>query len=395
MQSPTSSINKLRNSLTSFYVKSSCSNKTSPIKEDPTILQNLLRMQQKEIDRLEHQNKNLQVLTQHQCSILYQERTLRTNSTKLQIHADLPQPLPNARNARRSTIKNVLQAMKPPPRKMVVSNKLQMTNNECFKLSSILEATNTQAKQLYHDDSSIQLVKEILKDEDSFIDIITTYPPQQVSIMYDKIKKLINEHEQMFEMILKFKQIIDNSFNLQNIKLQLEALNQLSQQCKNILECKNAQIIINNDETNKSYIQHVYNNKQILNLKNAKFDERFKNENFNQLLAAPILDNNRCLGVIVCQDKSINFSNEDEILIQYICRQAQYILNNQISNNKIEIQLQKYQHALKSLLLLQSIDDLDTKLHFSQQRLCEIMNKYYMGSYSQQLDTFYQQLLQS
>ncbi|CAK67156.1 unnamed protein product (macronuclear) [Paramecium tetraurelia] len=290
-------------------------------------------MQQKEIDRLEHQNKNLQVLTQHQCSMLYQERTLRTNSTKLQMHSDLPQQqLPNARNARRSTIKNVLQAMKPPPRKIVVSNKLQMTNNECFKLSSILEATNQQAKQLYHDDSSIQLVKEILKDEDSFIDIITTYPPQQVSIMYDKIKKLINEHEQMFELILKFKSIIDNSFSLQNIKLQLEALNQLSQQCKNILECKNAQIITHTDETSKSYIQHVYNNKQILNLKNAKFDERFKNENFNQLLAAPILDNNRCLGVIVCQDKSINFSDEDEILIQYICRQAQYILNNQKFN---------------------------------------------------------------
>ncbi|CAD8127547.1 unnamed protein product [Paramecium sonneborni] len=257
MQSPTTSINKLRNSLTSFYVKGTCSNKTSPIKEDPSILQNLLRMQQKEIDRLEHQNKNLQVLTQNQCSMLYQERTLRTNSTKLQIHADLPQALPNARNARRSTIKSVLQAMKPPPRKIVVSNKLQMNNNECFKLCSILEVNNQQAKQLYQDDSSIQLVKEILKDEDSFIDIITTYPPQQVSIMYDKIKKLINEHEQMFEMILKFKSIIDNSFNLQNIKLQLEALNQLSLQCKNILECKNMK------QANPIYNMYIKLNKQL------------------------------------------------------------------------------------------------------------------------------------
>lgn len=68
--------------------------------------------------------------------------------------------------------------MKPPVRRSSVINKITIVNNECFKLNSALEAKEEDAKRLYKDDSSIQLIREILRDEDSFIDIISTYPPQ-------------------------------------------------------------------------------------------------------------------------------------------------------------------------------------------------------------------------
>jgi hypothetical protein len=68
--------------------------------------------------------------------------------------------------------------MKPPVRRSSVINKINIINNECFKLNAALEAKEEEAKRLYKEDSSIQLIREVLRDEDSFIDIISTYAPQ-------------------------------------------------------------------------------------------------------------------------------------------------------------------------------------------------------------------------
>jgi hypothetical protein len=68
--------------------------------------------------------------------------------------------------------------MKPPVRRSSVINKINIINNECFKLNAALEAKEDEAKRLYKEDSSIQLIREVLRDEDSFIDIISTYAPQ-------------------------------------------------------------------------------------------------------------------------------------------------------------------------------------------------------------------------
>lgn len=68
--------------------------------------------------------------------------------------------------------------MKPPIRRSSVINKINIINNECFKLNAALEAKEEEAKRLYKEDSSIQLIREVLRDEDSFIDIISTYAPQ-------------------------------------------------------------------------------------------------------------------------------------------------------------------------------------------------------------------------
>ena len=68
---------------------------------------------------------------------------------------DLPPPKENNKQQRRSTIKTVLQAMKPPIRRSSVINKINIINNECFKLNAALEAKEEDAKRLYKEDSSI------------------------------------------------------------------------------------------------------------------------------------------------------------------------------------------------------------------------------------------------
>lgn len=76
-----------------------------------------------------------------------------------------------------------------------------------------------------------------MNDEDSFLDIIQNYPPQKVSIVYDKLKKIFSEHATMFHMILKLKTALLNSFTISKCKILDEAFSCVTKEALDILEC--------------------------------------------------------------------------------------------------------------------------------------------------------------
>jgi hypothetical protein len=58
-----------------------------------------------------------------------------------------------------------------------------------------------------------------------------------VSIIYDKLKKIFQEHGIMFRMILKLKELITKGFAIQSSKLLDESFEILRESALRIMEC--------------------------------------------------------------------------------------------------------------------------------------------------------------
>ncbi len=51
-------------------------------------------------------------------------------------------------------------------------------------------------------------MKELLKDEEQFIEMLMMAGPQKLSFLYDKLKRVQSEHKMLFIQILRLKKII-------------------------------------------------------------------------------------------------------------------------------------------------------------------------------------------
>ncbi|CAK75981.1 unnamed protein product (macronuclear) [Paramecium tetraurelia] len=385
-----------KHSQTSFYLKTlHC--QPSPIKDynkDNTqqeYLQNMLRMQQKEIERLEHQNRNLQILTEHQSKIIYQERQNRTHFIPKIQDKDT---MGSQQIINKQRVENPLDKPIRLQRKNTINRKLTVLfqQDDTFKLNSLLDLNITDEELInnYQTDGSLSLIEETLNDEDCFLDVIHNYPPQKVSIIYDKLKKLYHEHNLMFHIILKLKLLIQKGFMIQNSKLLDESFQILRESILTIMNSQEVKIYLIDEEKKELYsrqdnhkyqigeglVGYVAETKQILNLKKAKYDTRFAPIDSNVILAAPILDNQKCYGVIVCQEKKNAgiYSEEDESLLQLLSEQGKMILCNVMNHNQLMTAVNKFRHALKSSIQFIQLKSQTLLIQQAQKRLKEMMN---------------------
>lgn len=93
---------------------------------------------------------------------------------------------------------------------------------------------------------------------------------------------------------------------------------------------------------NKGIVGHVATYKDIINIRNAYSDHRFNKEidrlnNYKTktILAAPIMDEGTCLGVLQCINKTDGyFSKEDEALLKILCNFSRIILKHTMNNDQ-------------------------------------------------------------
>ena len=72
---------------------------------------------------------------------------------------------------------------------------------ECFKTSAILNMSlslifnkyleDSEAVNLYENDGTIMLLEHLFKEEETFSDVIIHAGPQKISLLYDKINRII------------------------------------------------------------------------------------------------------------------------------------------------------------------------------------------------------------
>jgi GAF domain-containing protein len=93
---------------------------------------------------------------------------------------------------------------------------------------------------------------------------------------------------------------------------------------------------------NKGIAGHVATTKELLNIQNAYLDQRFNqdvdvqtNYKTKSLLVCPILDGERCLGVLQCVNKlEGHFTKDDEALLMILAEFSRVVLNNAMNHDE-------------------------------------------------------------
>ena len=165
----------------------------------------------------------------------------------------------------------------------------------------------------------------------------------------------------MFQMILKLKAILMNAFQISKSKILDEAFTLLNTCAIKSMDCKEVQIYLMDEDkkqlysntSNKRYnlgeglVGYVAESRELLNIKNAKYDSRFQSDSYNVVLACPITDQTKCYGVILCVDKNVGqFNPEDEAILKLLTEQAKIILNNILSHDQLVMSINKFRHTL-------------------------------------------------
>jgi signal transduction protein with GAF and PtsI domain len=94
------------------------------------------------------------------------------------------------------------------------------------------------------------------------------------------------------------------------------------------------------------------------------------------LLVCPILDHDKCLGVLQCVNKlEGHFSKDDEALLLILAEFSRVVLNNAIHNDQQLLIHNKLRHTIKTGLILgEKVADITSLITTSQNRLKAMMN---------------------
>lgn len=110
----------------------------------------------------------------------------------------------------------------------------------------------------------------------------------------------------------------------------------------------------------KGVAGYVAEKKELLNIQNAYLDQRFNREidqrtNYKTktLLVCPIVDHDKCLGVLQCVNKlEGHFSKDDEALLLILAEFSRVVLNNAINHDEQLLIHNKLRHTIKTGLIL-------------------------------------------
>lgn len=107
---------------------------------------------------------------------------------------------------------------------------------EEFKYSSVgvgnildMQLNDEEAIHQYEEDGNIKFVEALLTDEDKFVKLVTQSGYQKLAYIYEKLKKLIQDHRSMFMMVLRMKTSIKGAFEITQSLVLDEALEKIVQ----------------------------------------------------------------------------------------------------------------------------------------------------------------------
>ncbi|CAD8193247.1 unnamed protein product [Paramecium octaurelia] len=392
-------------------------------------LSDLVKLQQKEIDRLTHINEYLVQANQAKLSILRDERQLNQGSKpnqKFKSHKSLL-PIEKKSNKiqeeantqsvklfRRQTFRNPTlvrfhqedaDAFKSDRNAPGASNFYDILQQEdCFRTNAILniQLSDEDATTQYNVDGTVSLMKALLESEENFCEIIQSISAQKLSFLYDKFKRVMSDHQQLFILVLRLKKIVTGALQMNSSVLLDDALQTIIDQCVDCLECDRASCFIVDQAKKELWTRvakgtqttirlqigqglagFVAQNRIILNIEDAYRDQRFNtqqdvknNYKTKTVLVSPILDGDKCMGVLQCVNKSNGyFTKDDEALLQIMGEFSKSVLKNAMNHDAQMLIQNKLRHLIKTGIVLQSKQhNLIDLILSSEERLRSLMN---------------------
>jgi putative methionine-R-sulfoxide reductase with GAF domain len=227
------------------------------------------------------------------------------------------------------------------------------------KSQSMLKMSESDALNMYAENQSLQFFESWMKDEDFFIQKVTTSDSSMLVTLFDNIQNMRMDHKSLFSLILRLKRIIKAANTLTASLALNEALEKIVDESCAVLDCDRASVFMvdhikeelwskvakGSDLTiripiNKGIVGYVATKGESLNILDAYADARFNKEvdlrtNYktNTILCVPIMEEtSRIIGVI----QSINkfggvFTKDDEGLLSILASLAAIILRNSMN----------------------------------------------------------------
>ncbi|CAD8127241.1 unnamed protein product [Paramecium sonneborni] len=392
-------------------------------------LQDVVKLQQKEIDRLIHINEYFMQANQTKLSILRDERQLtqgskpniknKNNKSLLPIEKKTNKILEEGNTQsvklfRRQTFRNPTlvkfhqddgDLFKNDRNVSGASNFYDILQQEdCFRTNAILniQLSDEDATTQYNIDGTVSLMKVLLESEESFSDIIQSISAQKLSFLYDKFKRIMSDHQQLFILVLRLKKIVTGALQMNSSVLLDDALQTIIDKCLDCLECDRASCFIVDQAKKELWTRvakgtqttirlqigqglagFVAQNRIILNIEDAYRDQRFNtqqdvknNYKTKTVLVSPILDGDKCMGVLQCVNKQNGyFTKDDEALLQIMGEFSKSVLKNAMNHDAQMLIQNKLRHIIKTGIILQSKqDNLINLILSSEERLRSLMN---------------------
>ena len=100
-----------------------------------------------------------------------------------------------------------------------------------------MKMSDEDAITLYETDANIKFTNMLLNDEERFITSLQKSNYQRVSFIYEKLKKLLQEHRILFTLLLRLKTIIKGTFEISNSLVLDEALEKIIKATLESLGC--------------------------------------------------------------------------------------------------------------------------------------------------------------
>ncbi|CAK67697.1 unnamed protein product (macronuclear) [Paramecium tetraurelia] len=391
--------------------------------------QDLIKLQQKEIDRLTHINEYLMQANQTKLSILKDERQFNQGTKPNPKTKNLKTLLPiekknnkitedgntqSVKLFRRQTFRNPTLARFHPDDGETFKNDRNnsgasnfydiLQQEDCFRTNAILniQLSDEDATTQYNRDGTVSLMKVLLESEENFCDIIQSISAQKLSFLYDKFKRIMSDHQQLFILVLRLKKIVTGALQMNSSVLLDDALQTIIDKCVDCLECDRASCFIVDQAKKELWTRvakgtqttirlqigqglagFVAQNRIILNIEDAYRDQRFNtqqdvknNYKTKTLLVSPILDGDKCMGVLQCVNKQNGyFTKDDEALLQIMGEFSKSVLKNAMNHDAQMLIQNKLRHIIKTGIILQSKqNNLIDLILSAEDRLRSLMN---------------------
>ncbi|CAD8079328.1 unnamed protein product [Paramecium sonneborni] len=407
---------------------SPCNQSNEIMVEEIRRLKDQIKLQQKEIQRLSQINEYLIQANQTKLNILQSERQFHSNKITIKIghnktlsekknylskfldENSQQSPSVKRRIYRNPTLARLHLEQESEQQKNEKQTQKASTfydtlqQEDCFRTNAILniQLSDEDAMQQYKQDGTVSLMKELLDNEDEFGDIIQNISAQKLSFLYDKFKRIMSDHNQLFILVLRLKKIVMGALQMNSSILLDDALQTIIDKCVDCLECDRASCFIVDQSKKELWTRvakgtsttirlqigqgiagFVAQSKSILNIEDAYRDQRFNsqqdiknNYKTKTLLVCPIMENDKCVGVLQCVNKQSGyFTKDDEALLQIMCEFSRSVLKNALNHDAQMLIQNKLRHLIKTGVLLQAKqNEILNLIQQAEERLRSLMN---------------------
>ncbi|KAL4460472.1 hypothetical protein ABPG74_000223 [Tetrahymena malaccensis] len=265
-----------------------------------------------------------------------------------------------------------------------------------------LNLNDDDALEAYNTNENISYLHKLVKDEAKFIEYISKAPKLTLGVIYERIRKALQDSKVFFLLLIRLKKIIRASFEMTKSLVLNDALETIVDETCICLECDRCTVYVVDEKKNELWSKmakgtknvirmpinqgiagFVATTKQTLNILNAYADERF-NKDFDKkmnyksrtILCVPIIDEHgRVLGAIQCINKlNGHFTKDDEALLMVIADFSRIVLKNAINYDEQNLAHSKLRSIVNLGIYQNSQKDLKSIVYSSESKLKDIMH---------------------